>query len=280
MQARRTLDLPCPWVPLQSITAAASRRFPDRLERGAKLRGKATHLLEPIGCASGPGEHARRSAGRVSAVIRGKPLGDEAGCPKRDESLRRAWAEACVRRDTRPQVTTQSEHRAASFTCPGRSRDGCFLDAVCVAQATNGAPKLPRLRRSASRATLEGTIGEGMNGRTRRSGSSRAPSPGGCLPPVIRRSGSRAQDTQREFDDNSHGVRILSAFVPRRSLHRFTSPVPSALRVSHPLSGLSPPGPRGFVSRHIRPQDFGLQSFSLGVSRGTSRCSLLSCRFD
>jgi len=177
-------------------------------------------------------------------------------------------------------VAKQSDIVAARFTCPGRSRDGCFLGAVCAAQAANGASKPPRLRRSASRATLEGTIGEGMNGRTRRSGSSRAPSPGGCLPPVIRRSGSRAQDTQREFDDNSHGVRILSAYEPGRSLRRFTSPAPSALRVSHPLSGLSPPGPRGFVSRHIRPQDFGLQSFSLGVSRGTSRCSLLSCRFD
>jgi hypothetical protein len=38
-----------------------------------------------------------------------------------------------------------------------------------------------------------------------------------------------------------------------RSLRRFTSPAPSALRVSHPLSGLIPPGPRGSVSHHIRP---------------------------
>jgi hypothetical protein len=33
----------------------------------------------------------------------------------------------------------------------------------------------------------------------------------------------------------------------------FTSPVPSALRVSHSLSGLIPPELRGFVSRRIRP---------------------------
>lgn len=40
----------------------------------------------------------------------------------------------------------------------------------------------------------------------------------------------------------------------RRSLScRFTSPTPSAPRVSHSLSGLIPPAPRGFISRHIRP---------------------------
>jgi hypothetical protein len=57
----------------------------------------------------------------------------------------------------------------------------------------------------------------------------------------------------RGFGDSSHGVRFLSAFEPGRSLCRFASPAPSALRVSHPLSGLIPPGPGGFVSRHIRP---------------------------
>jgi hypothetical protein len=54
-------------------------------------------------------------------------------------------------------------------------------------------------------------------------------------------------------DDLSLGVRTPSAFEPGRSLCRFTSPTPSALRVSHSLSGLSPPGPCGSVSRHIRP---------------------------
>lgn len=109
------------------------------------------------------------------------------------------------------------------------------------------------LRLTASRETLEGSIGERMSGGTSRSGCARAPSPGGCLPLAGHRSGTQAQDTQREFDDISLGVRILSTFEPGRSLCRFASPTPSALRVSHSLSGLSPPGPRGFVSRHIRP---------------------------
>lgn len=37
---------------------------------------------------------------------------------------------------------------------------------------------------------------------------------------------------------------------------RLTSPAPSAHRVSHPLSGLIPPWPRGFVSRHCRPSAY------------------------
>ena len=64
----------------------------------------------------------------------------------------------------------------------------------------------------------------------------------------------------------------------RWSLCRFTSPTPSALRVSHSLDGLFPPGPCGFVSRHIRPWDSDLQSFSLSTSRIASRRPLLSCR--
>jgi hypothetical protein len=55
------------------------------------------------------------------------------------------------------------------------------------------------------------------------------------------------------WDDSSHGVRSPSTFEPGRSLCRFSSPTRSALRVSHSLSGLIPPGPRGSVSRHIRP---------------------------
>jgi hypothetical protein len=68
---------------------------------------------------------------------------------------------------------------------------------------------------------------------------------------------------------------------PRGSLaRRLTSPAPSAPRVSHPLSGLIPSGPRGFVSRHIRPQAFGLQSFSRSTSppRLSARGALLPSR--
>jgi hypothetical protein len=219
------------------------------------LRGKATHGLEPIGCVSGPGGHARRSADRVFGFGRASPVDHEAGCSIRMRAVHRTWAEALVRHDATPQVTRQthtSSQRASPEPEP-KPGNGCFLDALRVTEATNAAPKLPFWRLTASRETLEGSIGERMSVGTSRSGCARAPSPGGCLPLAGHRSGTQAQDTQREIDDISLGVRILSTFEPGRSLCRFTSPTPSALRVSHSLSGLSPPGPRGFVSRHIRP---------------------------
>jgi hypothetical protein len=55
-------------------------------------------------------------------------------------------------------------------------------------------------------------------------------------------------------NDTSLGVRYLSTKSTRAiRLCWLTSPAPSALRVSHSLSGLHPPAPRGSVSRHIRP---------------------------
>lgn len=80
--------------------------------------------------------------------------------------------------------------------------------------------------------------------------------------------------------DTFHGVRFPSATTARVIVVcRFASPTPSALRVSHPLDGLIPPEPGGFVSRHSRPWDFGLQSFSRPVSRSIFRYALLSCRW-
>ena len=78
--------------------------------------------------------------------------------------------------------------------------------------------------------------------------------PESCLPPAFHRGGSRVQDTQRGiWTTPPMGFGPLRRFESRRSLCRFTSPAPSALRVSHPLSGLSPPEPCGSVSRHFRP---------------------------
>ena len=73
MQAYRTLGLPCPWAPLQSITAAASREVPFRRKRVVYLRGKATSPLGTACYASGSGTHTRRYEHRASVVGRGKP---------------------------------------------------------------------------------------------------------------------------------------------------------------------------------------------------------------
>jgi hypothetical protein len=96
-------------------------------------------------------------------------------------------------------------------------------------------------------------FGFGVYGALRRSVASACPSAEGCLPSSPHRDEAPAQGTQRGLNDSSHGVRSPSAFVLGRSLCRFASPTPSALRVSHSLSGLIPPGPRGLVSCHIRP---------------------------
>jgi hypothetical protein len=137
MQAFRTLDLPCPWVPLQSMTAAASRRFPDRKELTVYLRGKATDRLESLCCASGFGTHARRRALRAFVDERGKPQttakpdargGDASGvsdvgrsrgstrcADAGDVELCRTLAEAAVQPSTRSRVTARASIVATSF---------------------------------------------------------------------------------------------------------------------------------------------------------------------
>jgi hypothetical protein len=73
MQACRAFGLPCPWVPLQSLTAATSRRFPERQEVAAYLRGKAADALEPFCCDTGYGAQARGHANRAFEAEWGKP---------------------------------------------------------------------------------------------------------------------------------------------------------------------------------------------------------------
>lgn len=54
--------------------------------------------------------------------------------------------------------------------------------------------------------------------------------------------------------DTSHGVQCLPTKSTSRIVtRRLASPTPSALRVSHPLSGLIPAHPCGCISSHIRP---------------------------
>jgi len=53
------------------------------------------------------------------------------------------------------------------------------------------------------------------------------------------------------YDVSIRAVVITTAYQPSPSTHG----------VSHPLSGLIPPGPRGFVSRHIRPWDSASSAF-------------------
>jgi hypothetical protein len=203
----------------------------ERRTRGRAFRAPVTLRASPIG----------GRAGMLEAVVAcAVPFGGRS----RRSSLCAVTSDGAAREHGRNELH-RDPSRSAGAVLPrhlerGRSR---FLGAEATLLG-------PRYRSSEyPRGFLRG----GMCDSTRRSGFARSSSPGGCLPPTSHRGGSRAQDTQRGSSDVSHGVRLLSAYEPRRSLCRFASPAPSALRVSHSLSGLSPPGPRGFVSRHIRP---------------------------
>ena len=134
------------------------------------------------------------------------------------------------------------------------ARERCFLEASKGAEASVLATKLLCWKNTAEAVNVRESSLE-FRGAGQLTEVSRNPNRPleSCLPPAGHRSGTQAQDAQREYEDISLGVRILSTFELRRSLCWFTSPTPSALRVSHSLSGLSPPGPCGFVSRHIRP---------------------------
>jgi hypothetical protein len=165
-------------------------------------------------------------------------------------------AEASVRLGTRSHDGAHANNVAKSFTLTrAEARERVLprrFDFGRSRARGDGAILLGHLDRS--REFPPGHLRFGGTELTCRSGSNRALR-SRKLPPTPKppKRFSGARHAAWEFDDNSHGVRVLPAFEPRRSLCWFTSPAPSALRVSHPLSGLIPPGPRGFVSRHIRP---------------------------
>jgi hypothetical protein len=202
----------------------------------------------------------RRTRGRAfqaPVTVRASPFGGRAGVLEAGRACAVSFG-GRGRRSSLCAVTSDGaarEHaRSELHLARAEARVWCFLDTWSAAEAVFWASKLPCWGHAAEAAsTREGSSGERMRDSAHRGGFARSSSPSGCLPPASHRSGPRAQDTQRGSSDVSHGVRLLSAYEPGRSLYRFTSPAPSALRVSHSLSGLSPPGPRGFVSRHIRP---------------------------
>jgi hypothetical protein len=74
------------------------------------------------------------------------------------------------------------------------------------------------------------------------------------------------------------GFFSLRRHQPGLASWRFASPPPSALSVSHALSGFFPPGPRSLVSCCSRPWDFGLQRVPRQPSRSASRRPLPPCR--
>jgi hypothetical protein len=256
VQAPRTFGLPCPWAPLQSMTAAASRRFPSPSFASGVFAGQSHRFARDGVLRFRFRSTPPKARGRVPVVERGNPIAGRAGMLEAKGACAVSGG-GRGRRSSLCAVTSDGAARerfAASFTGPR-------AEARAGASSTRRARPKPCSRRRScpfggSRPKQRAPL------RAPRGGGGRSDPPRrvfthivtrGCLPPTGHPGGPQAQDTQRGYGDVSHGVRFLSAYEPRRSLCRFASPAPSALGVSHSLSGLSPPGPRGSVSRHIRP---------------------------
>jgi hypothetical protein len=260
--------LPCPSAPLQSITAVASRRLPVPGPADGVVRGARSPSTRVACCASGTGPVTRRWRRRLTE--RG---GEQARHAARLDRVARGGCRSQPAREPKPVVRLSSRPKA-------RDRRTSSPRTARFRRRSDGDARASRRRPPPKRCAAPQSP----------SGSARSPSPPkrvgpssrrseGRLTSTTHRSGSPPQDTQQDDDDTFLGVRLPSAKSVRVVLLcRLASPTPSVLRVSHPLDGLLPPGPRGFVSRHFRPWDFGLQSFSHSVSRDTSRCPGLSCR--
>ena len=127
-----------------------------------------------------------------------------------------------------------------------------------------------------------GTFGGPTCRSPRRSGVARGPlsrKPPPTYVPDLTTGFAGARRAVWDMDDSSLGVRSPSAYrVLAIVEYRFTSPIPSALRVFHPLSGLIPPGPGGSVSRHFRPWGLVMASRAFptqpAVAPLDARCSL------
>jgi hypothetical protein len=196
------------------------------------------------------GPHSRRGGAESSSSFSGQ-------APRRRRS--RVARRVCWRRSVRgprPPFGSAREQVASSFTA---SRAEAW-DSVRPRGGASDRGRIGRNEAPLGVGTTEVALlrrgTPGCRGRSPPCRSSAGCSPFPRKPPPTSakpRCCASARHAARDMDDSSLGVRSPSAFLTRRSLCRFASPTPSALRVSHPLSGLSPPGHRGSVSRHIRP---------------------------
>jgi hypothetical protein len=242
------------------------------------LRGKVTERSASLNSASGFGPPSRRNVFRVSVANRGKPRpAAKADCSRGDvcaepivdrsrRSVRHEISGDCGRVGSWPKppsssarghmtTRTRTTSQEASPDPGQKLGNRCFPVVSISAEAEISATEPPSWMVAAEAAIArQGTLERWSSNRPAEACRFADRLRESCLPPTHRRSGLPAQDTQC-WDPTTTPLRFGSfrRLQPGRSLCRFASPTPSALRVSHPLSGLIPPRPCGFVSRHIRP---------------------------
>jgi hypothetical protein len=199
---------------------------PRRLSRRGPEVGDRSEL-RALGSGTRSFERVSRAESAVTEVTAGSPLRPGAGSLRASSrELRRPGTRGCT--------------------------DGACLASGRLPKRATAGRRWPKPKAAFARPS--GSLTErgrhpGVEARVREGG------PRGCLPGGHRPRPAAPRKTRSgTSDDTFPGVRSLSANRARAIVAcRFASPTPSVLRVSHPLDGLIPPGPCGFVSPHIRP---------------------------
>jgi len=117
MQAPRTLGLPCSWAPLQSVTAAASRRIPCSPRASGKFAGQS-HLAALGECrVSGLVSHTRRRGSESSLRFGQARTSAKPDARVKMLALCRTSTEVDARHCTGPRMATRTRTSfATSFT--------------------------------------------------------------------------------------------------------------------------------------------------------------------
>jgi hypothetical protein len=174
VQAPRTFDLPCPWAPLQSIPAAASRLFPAGIRE--RWNCKQSHqALVTVCYVSGVGTGSRGSAIRISEVARRNSARQQSR-NARDESV---CAVSGGDRSRLPSLCPPTNGVTAREQCRTELHRSPSRSAGSDASSTSRERPKPHTRRRSypvgrpqhAVAALEGSIGEEMSDSSRRSGS-------------------------------------------------------------------------------------------------------------
>jgi hypothetical protein len=218
------LGLPCPWTPLQSITAAASRRFPlpgrdDGVMRGAKTPAKRNGVLRIRFWSLDPKVLEPGALVEVTSELDTWPeLTESFGAGVIHDRAANRSSETDCRHARR-----RGDGRMAS---PRTARRRHRSEEVTHASRCRTPPRRGATWRSASGPFLA-TRPPRWLGRS-----------GGltevCLAVAVHQGGQCVRDTQRENDDTSHGVRV----PPAKSVQVVVAPV--------------------YLADTIRPQSFSL----------------------